>query len=43
MLNVKRRVYDSLNVLLALGVIRRVGSKIARHRPKKFNSQTKQQ
>jgi hypothetical protein len=35
MQNVKRRVYDSLNVLLALGVIKRVGSKIAKQKQKK--------
>ena len=35
MQNVKRRVYDSLNVLLALGVIKRVGSKIARQKQRK--------
>ena len=32
MQNIKRRVYDSLNVLLALGVIKRVGSKIAKQK-----------
>lgn len=35
MQNVKRRVYDSLNVLLALGVIKRIGNKIARQKHKK--------
>ena len=35
MQNVKRRVYDSLNVLLALGVIKRVGSKIAKQKQRK--------
>lgn len=35
MQNVKRRVYDSLNVLLALGVIKRVGNKITKQKQKK--------
>lgn len=34
MQNVKRRVYDSLNVLIALGVIKRVGNKLTRQRQK---------
>ena len=36
MQNVKRRVYDSLNVLIALGVIKRVGNKISRQKNKKI-------
>jgi hypothetical protein len=35
MQNIKRRVYDSLNVLLALGVIKRIGSKIAKQKQRK--------
>jgi hypothetical protein len=31
MQNIKRRVYDSLNVLIALGVIKRIGNKISKH------------
>ncbi len=34
MQNVKRRVYDSLNVLIALGVIQRVGNKITKQKRK---------
>jgi hypothetical protein len=30
MQNIKRRVYDSLNVLIALGVIKRIGNKISK-------------
>jgi hypothetical protein len=35
MQNVKRRVYDSLNVLIALGVINRSGNKITKQKEKK--------
>jgi hypothetical protein len=41
MQNVKRRVYDSLNVLIALGVIKRVGNKITRHKNKKIHELNK--
>jgi hypothetical protein len=35
MRNIKRRVYDSLNVLIALGVLVRNGNRIIRNKPKK--------
>lgn len=35
MRNIKRRVYDSLNVLIALGVLKRNGNKIMKNRTKK--------
>ncbi len=34
MQNIKRRVYDSLNVLIALGVIKRIGNKITKQTQK---------
>lgn len=36
MRNIKRRVYDSLNVLIALGALTRNGNKIVRNKPKKI-------
>lgn len=40
MQNVKRRVYDSLNVLIALGVIKRAGNKITKQKQKRSTSLT---
>ena len=37
MQNVKRRVYDWLNVLLAFGVIRKVDTKIMKNKLKKLS------
>jgi len=32
-MNVKRRVYDALNVLIAVGLLRRSGNKIVAKKP----------